>query len=86
MIFTLSLFVYLYTIDSIIAVLIKHILGIESIFNYIILLFVRILFFYFIGLLVGLNQLNNFIIAVIIAFLIFLFEFFKFLNTAKEEI
>src|SRR5699024_2838585 len=34
MIFTLSLFVYLYTIDCIIAVLIKHILGIESIFYY----------------------------------------------------
>lgn len=77
MFLTISLFIYLYTIDSFISVLVEHIIGKKDIFHLIALLLIRILAFYMIGLVFGLNQTSDFIIALIVSFIIFFVEFFE---------
>ncbi|QHS23752.1 hypothetical protein GWK91_12685 [Virgibacillus sp. MSP4-1] len=82
MLLTVSLVIYLYTIDSLLSLLVEHIMGRVNIFNHLILLLIRILAFYTIGLIFDLNQKSNVILAVIVAFIILLFEAF---NNKKEE-
>lgn len=70
---TISFFVYLFTIDSIIEIVVKHILG-KNIFYYSMLLLIRIGAFYLIGDLVGLTQTINVTFSIGVALLILFIE------------
>lgn len=72
-IMAISLCVYLLSIDGIIEIAVKLIVG-ENIFCFIIMSLIHILAFYMIGLVIGLSQLNSFIIASGVALIIFIFE------------
>lgn len=69
----IAFFIYLYTIDNIIEFAINYILG-KHMVNLVIVLLVRILAFYTIGLILNLNQTSNFIIALVVSSTIFLIE------------
>lgn len=84
MLLSISLFIYLYSIDSIIAVAVEHTIG-KNIFHPIALLLIRILAFYMIGLVFGLNQTSSFIIAAGVAFIIFFIEVFEVLHQTNEK-
>lgn len=75
----IAIYIYLYTIDNIIEFALTYILG-KHIFNLVIVLLVRILAFYTIGLIFNLNQTSNFIIALVVSFIIFLIEIAIFLK------
>ncbi|MFD1362821.1 MULTISPECIES: hypothetical protein [Lentibacillus] len=81
---TISLFLYLYTIDSFICVLVEHIMG-NNIFNHIALLLIRILAFYGIGLIFGLSQTSNFLIAIVVACIVFFIEYLQENNKAENK-
>lgn len=69
----ISLLIYLFTIDSIIEIIMKYILG-KNIFFYSILLLIRIFAFYVIGRLIGLNETVSITVAAGVTFIILLIE------------
>lgn len=69
----ISFLVYLYTIDSIVEIVVKHILG-KNIFYYSVILLIRIGAFYVIGDLIGFTQTVSGIVATGVALIIFLIE------------
>src|SRR5690625_3738981 len=69
----ISFFVYLFTIDSIVEIVVKHIVG-KNIFYYSVILFTRIGIFYIIGNLVGLIHRVNVIFSTGVALIILLIE------------
>ncbi len=79
----ISLFVYLFSIDSIIEIVVKHIVG-QRVFYFFIMMLIRILASYTIGLFIGLNQNNSLIIAAGVSFIIFLFEVLYFMKTKQK--
>ena len=79
----ISLLVYLFSIDSIIEIVVKHIVG-QRVFYFFIMMLIRILASYAIGLFIGLNQNNSLIIAAGVSLIIFLFEVLYFLKTNQK--
>lgn len=79
--FAIALLVYLFSIDSIIELIVKHILG-KNILYYAALLLIRIGAVHTIGTFMGLNQTISITIATGVAFIIFLIEI---LNHLKEK-
>lgn len=69
----ISFLVYLFTIDSIVEIVVKHIVG-KNIFYYSVILFTRIGIFYIIGNLVGLIHRVNVIFSTGVALIILLIE------------
>ncbi|RSL30254.1 hypothetical protein D7Z54_26995 [Salibacterium salarium] len=84
MVLTVSIFIYLYTVDSLIEVIVKHLTE-TSIYSHITLLLIRILAFYSLGVMLGLNQTSNVIIAAAVSFIIFLIELLDVGNRRKEN-
>lgn len=84
MFLTVSMLIYLYTIDSFISVLVEYIMG-KNVFNNIVLLFIRIIAFYYLGSIFSLNYTSNLIISFVVAFIIFLYELLKFQYDIKED-
>ena len=80
---TIAFFVYLYTIDNIIEFAVNYILG-KLIFSLVIVLLVRILALYTIGLIFNLNQTSNFTIALIISSIIFFVEIIQLSKKSKK--
>ena len=72
----IAFFIYLYTIDNIVEFATNYILG-EHIFNLIIVLLIRILAFYTIGLMFNLNQTSNLIITSAVSSITFFIEILK---------
>lgn len=72
-ILAIAFLVYLYTIDTIIEIVIQHILG-KNIFSQLILFLIRILTFHIIGSLISLNEKVSFTIASGVAFIILVIE------------
>src|SRR5699024_312240 len=73
MILTIAFLVYLFTVDSLIEVIIKVIVG-KKFLYYVLVLLARIGAFYWIGSFIGLEQTVRFIIAVCVAFIIMIIE------------
>lgn len=69
----ISFLVYLFTVDSIVEIAVKHILG-KNIFYYSVILLIRIGVFYMIGELVGLTQTVSVTFSTGMAFIILLIE------------
>ena|SRR5699024_510374 len=69
----ISFLVYLFTVDSIVEIAVKHILG-KNIFYYSVILLIRIGVFYMIGELVGLTLTVSITFSVGVAFIILLIE------------
>ncbi|MFS0647162.1 hypothetical protein [Siminovitchia sp. 179-K 8D1 HS] len=69
----IALIVYLFTIDNLIEVIVKHIIG-KNILYFMIMLLIRILASYAIGKAIGINQTNSFMISSGVAFIILLIE------------
>lgn len=69
----ISFMIYLFTIDSILEIAVKHILG-KNIFYYSVILLIRIGVFYMIGELVGLTQTVSVTFSTGVAFIILLIE------------
>lgn len=80
----ISLLVYLFSIDSIIEVIVKHIVG-KNILYFIIVLLIRLLVFYAIGLAFGLEQTSSFTIATGVAIIILLFEILYLASERGKE-
>lgn len=72
-ILTISFLVYLFTIDSIVEIVVSHILG-KNIFYYSVILLIRIGVFYMIGELVGLTQTVSVTFSTGVVFIILLIE------------
>lgn len=70
---TIFILIYLFTIDSIVEIVVKYIVGKGIIYDVIILLS-RTFVFYWIALLQKINQMNSFIIALGVAFIILIIE------------
>ncbi|MBS3680716.1 hypothetical protein KGF86_10855 [Ornithinibacillus massiliensis] len=70
---TIFILIYLFTIDSIIEIVVKYIVGKRIIYHVIILLS-RTFVFYWIALLLEINQMNSFIIAIGVALIILIIE------------
>ncbi|MGY0691863.1 hypothetical protein ACW2QC_03610 [Virgibacillus sp. FSP13] len=83
-ILAISFFVYLFTIDSVIERIVKYILG-RNKFNYVVLLLIRIIGFYLIGKISGLNQTVSITIAVGVAFITLLIEVFFHLREKNKQ-
>lgn len=69
----ISFLVYLFTVDSIIEIVVKHILG-KNIFYYSVILLIRIGIFYVIGDWIGLTQTVSGTVATGVTFIIFFIE------------
>ncbi|WP_010096697.1 hypothetical protein [Ornithinibacillus scapharcae] len=85
-ILAISILVYLFTVDSIVEIVVEYIVGKKVMYS-IVMLLSRIFAFYWIGLIVGFSQLNTFItatgIAVIISILELLYRFRKSSGTKE---
>jgi|SRR5690625_2423371 len=84
-ILAISLFIYLFSIDSIIEIIVEYIVGKNNTFYFSILLLIRIVAFYLIGFFIGLSQSNSFTMAVGITVIIFLIEVFYHLREKNKE-
>lgn len=69
----ISLFIYLFTLDNLVETFLRYLIG-KKILNYVMLLLIRILVFYLIGLAIGLKETNSFTIAAGVAIIICLIE------------
>lgn len=78
------LLIYLFSIDSIIESIIKYIVRV-NIFYFIILLFIRILAIYIIGLALGLDQTTSFIIASGVSLIVLILEVLYHLSEKNKE-
>lgn len=72
-IFAILLMIYLFTIDSIIEMILKQIVG-KNMSYFFILLLIRILAMYAIGLAINFTQSNSFIISLGVALIIYIIE------------
>lgn len=79
----IAIFIYLFSIDFIVEIVMKYIVGQRLVYFFVIML-IRILAFYAIGLFIGVNQNNSLIIAVGVSIIIFLFEVLYFLKTKQK--
>lgn len=70
---TIFILIYLFTIDSIVEIVVKYIVG-KRIMYYVIILLSRTFVFYWIALLLKINQMNSFIIAIGVALIILILE------------
>lgn len=77
------LLIYLFTVDSIIEIILKHILG-KNMFYMIILLLIRMLAFYAIGLAIGVKQPSSFKIAIGVSLIIFVLEILYGMNEKNK--
>jgi len=83
-IFGVCLFAYLFSIDSVIAIIIKYLIG-KSYFYLLIIMLTRVFAFYMIGLLIGLDENTSFIISAGVASIIFIIEVLYRLSRKKEK-
>lgn len=84
MLFAIILCGYLLLIDSFIEIVLKAIVGREF-GSFIIILLIRVLIFYMVGLAINLNQTNSFIIATGLAVIIALFEVLLYFRKQNNE-
>ncbi|MBO0992552.1 hypothetical protein [Bacillus sp. SD088] len=83
-ILVISFIIYWFSLDSLIEIIVKHIVG-KNPFYYILLLCIRIFAAYTIGLFIGLNQLNNFAIATGATMIVLLIEILYELHEKKKD-
>jgi hypothetical protein len=81
----ISIFVYLFTIDSVIEIILKYVMG-KNIVYYCLLLFVRIGIFYVIGIIIGISQSANLAAATGVALIVLLIEFLYNLREKNKSI
>ncbi|MGY0691895.1 hypothetical protein ACW2QC_03775 [Virgibacillus sp. FSP13] len=82
--FAISLLVYLFSIDSLLELIVKHVVG-KNLLYFIALLLIRTLAAYTIGKIIGLDQTISFTIAAGVAFIIFLFECLYYSRGLKKQ-
>lgn len=81
--FVISFTIYLFSIDNIVEMIVKHIVGKNKLY-FATLLLIRVLVGYVIGLILGLNQFNSLVIAAGITIIVLLIEVFYELNEKKK--
>lgn len=82
-IFVIGLLVYLFSLDSLIELIVKQIVG-KNMFYFILLFLIRTLASYAIGLLIDLDQTNSFIIGAGVAFMIGLVEVLYYMREKEK--
>ncbi len=79
-VFAISLFMYYFTIDSVIEIIVKYIVGKNNAFYFGILLLIRLGALYIIGTIIGLPQTSSFVIATGLTVIILTIEVLYYLH------